>query len=111
MRLWVFIILLGTQVAGATDLPLVGLDRDGNPVELFVKKEKYQKQMTEAIDGVQTSALPVLEKHEKSAPWSLRTIVVGIGLSVQVGIGPIIKLTAAPRFRALFSNSNDPVIP
>lgn len=111
MRLSVLSIVLCAQVAAATDLPLVGLDKDGAPVQMFVKKEKYQEQMAAALKGVQSSALPVLEKHEAANKWSLRTIMIGIGLSVEVGIGPILKLGAAPRFRALFSNSTDPVIP
>ena len=99
------------QASWAGDIPMVGLDRDGSPVELFVKKEAYKKQLTQAVGGVQTSALPVLDKHEKGGAWKLRTIVIGIGLSIEVGIGPILKLSASPRFRAVFSNSNDPVVP
>lgn len=111
MRLLVLALVLCSQLAMAKDLPMIGIDQDGHPVEVFVKKEKYRKQLTDAVKGVQTSALPVLDKHEKSAPWSLRTIVIGVGLSIEVGIGPILKLGAAPRFRALFSNSSDPVLP
>jgi hypothetical protein len=104
-------LVLVNSMAFAADIPMVGIDGDGNPIEVLVKKESYRNTLTKAVNGVQMSALPVLEKHDKGAAWSLRSIVIGIGISVEVGIGSIFKVGAVPRFRALFSNSTDPVLP
>ena len=41
----------------------------------------------------------------------LRTVLVGVGVGVEVGLTKIVKIKTSPRFRLLFSNSVDPVIP
>ncbi|MBI3556952.1 MAG: hypothetical protein HY074_11870 [Deltaproteobacteria bacterium] len=114
MRARWLLILIGAAApfAGCNSdgIPLIGLDDDKNPVEVLVSKADYAKRMGTAVTAVQDSALPALNRRALGGDWLLRTLVVGIGVNAEIGIGPY-KASALPKFRVVFSNSTDPTLP
>jgi len=110
--LTVFVLLFSIQAyCSEDDIPLVGIDKAGSPIQIFVPKKDYQKKFSQLISSVNDSTMPVLEKRNLFQKWSLRTIVVGISVTLEAGFSPIFKLGLLPRFRILFSNSKDAVLP
>ena len=96
-------------------LPLIGSDDVGQTVEVFVSRKKYQGRLKRMIHATQLSAMPALDKaaaaQSERKRMKLRTVVIGIGMDLSVGLPLLITLNATPRFRMAFSNSADPVIP
>ena len=92
-------------------IPVIGVDQNGNPTQVMVSEKDYTDRLTTLISSVQDSALPVLNRREVHKPWMLRTLVFGIGVNAEVGVGPLIKVGAYPRTRLVFSNSTDPTLP
>lgn len=100
--------LLALAFRSEDQIPVVGLTR----TEL-VPVSDFEGSLKNAVETIQSSILPVLERHEKtpSLNWSLQTIGVGIGASAQAGLGPIWNVSAAPRVRLVFTRSPNPVYP
>ncbi len=95
----------------AADILMVGLDKNGAPVDVLVPEAEYRENLRKALTDVQTSTIPVLQnKSETSKGWLLRTAVVGIGVNMEIGIGEW-KFGVLPRFRVGFSNAKDPAMP
>lgn len=92
------------------DVPLVGLDEQGNSVSISMPAEKYGKNLSTAIASVHESVIPALAGRSERGGLALRTVAVGAGVSAEVGIGPL-KVGAFPRFRLMFTNSKDPATP
>ena len=115
MSKWMAVLaLLGAAVAFSAcnpdEIPLVGLDASGNSVELGVSKSKYTERMGTLISTVNESAIPALAHRPAAKALQLRTVVVGVGISTEIGLGPF-KVGAVPRVRVAFTNSSDPVVP
>ncbi len=114
MNKLIFISIIFVSIplfASQDEVPLVGLDSDNQPIEVFINKKEYQGRLGRMISSVQESTLPVLTKRDPRQGWSLRTVMVGIGVSMEVGISKIFKLGAIPRFKVAFTNSSDPGLP
>lgn len=92
------------------DILLVGLDEKDNPAEAVLSRKDYADKVGKALATVQESSVPVLESRNASSGFMLRTLVIGIGVSAEAGIGPF-KVGAVPRFRVAFTNSSDPSLP
>lgn len=90
-------------------LPLVGLDKNGNPTEAFVSETKYTESLTEALTSIEATVLPRLGETSRGE-WKLRTAVVGFGAKAEMGIGPF-KVAFKPKLRAAFTNGAKPPIP
>jgi hypothetical protein len=132
-----FVCALAPAIAQAADVRMIGLDEDGKSVEVVVPKNEYTNRLTHLLGAARDSAAPVLSEvaarnrdaatsgsgnggaasgapaagADSQNPWILRTVVVGMGVSGTIGLGPIIQLTATPRFRVGFTNSSDVAIP
>ena len=107
----IFCLSVWANLAGAANIPLVGLDKDGAPVEVVVPKEKYTTDLRKAVFALETTALPILQKkQEKKSPWMMRSAVFGLGVNPEVGIGEL-KFGFLPRFRIGFSNAKEPSMP
>ncbi len=110
---WLLLILsCATPLAGCNndDIPLLGLDDNKNPIEVLVSKPEYSRRIGLALTAAQDSAIPALNRRTFGGGWGLRTLVLGIGVSAEVGLGPF-KVGAVPRFRVAFTNSTDPSLP
>lgn len=108
---WNIMIVVGLfSMSGCNQLegiPVIGFDSNNNPAQVWVPEKEYSNRVSSAADSLQESALPVLAKRSADSPWGLRTVVVGLGVNTQIGIGPF-QIGALPRFRVVFSNSTDP---
>ncbi len=97
-------------LANATEVvPVVAVNDAGEVVEFAMEKPTYIAQMKATTEAVNDSVLPSLTS--KASPWMLRTVVVGLGLGIEIGLGPVIQLKGTHRFRLVYSNSIDPVVP
>jgi hypothetical protein len=68
--------------------------------------------LTTALGSVGDSITPVLERKEaKQSRWQLNSIGVGLGLSGQIGVGPLLHVSVTPQLRLVFTNSLTPVYP
>lgn len=95
----------------ASDVPMVGLDKDGFPVEILMPQKRYRENLKQAIILIQTSGLSALQKKSENASgWMLRSAVFGIGVSAEVKLSKL-KLALLPRFRIGFSNAKEPSVP
>ena len=96
----------------AGQLPLIGLDEEGNPIASRVDESKYIKHLSRGLISLQESVVPALERAtETEANWKLRTVMVGFGLKAEAGFGPF-KVGVAPRIRGAFTNLNgNPAMP
>lgn len=102
-------------------IPLLGVDRDRNSIVKVVPKDGFQQTLYSAISSVHDSILPTLEQSfeggssmtcsKPSAGWSLRTVGVGVGMSAQIGLGPIWNMTVTPHLRLIFTNTKNPAYP
>lgn len=93
-------------------IPMVGAKEDGSPIEIVVPTKIYSERVQTALTEVETSTLTALSKTTQSSQsWRLRSVVVGLGLNMEIKLGPIIKFGALPRFRVGFSNAKDPSFP
>ena len=103
-----------TAAADSHGIPMVGVKENGNPIEIMVPENMYSERVQTALTEVEMSTLAALSKMSLmpvSKPWMLRSVVVGLGLNMEIKLGPIIKFGALPRFRVGFSNAKEPSFP
>lgn len=112
-RLFGFIMaVLAANTSFAEDIPMLGIAEDGSPVEVLVPESTYKEKLTQAVISLQDSSLNALQsKNTASSGWMLRTAVVGLGVKIELGLGPIVKFGILPRFRLAFTNSKEPSVP
>lgn len=94
-----------------TGIAIVGLDSKGKPMDFFVDPKQYSDKLGELLSSVSDSTMPVLQDLPESKKWGLRTVLVGLGLNMEAGIEPILKVSASPKLKVVFSNSKKPSIP
>ena len=94
-----------------SSIPVVGTDGQGRSIDEEVPETEYSEHLQAIVTTVNDSMTEALSKQNAVASWKLTSVVVGIGLSAEVGVGPIIKAKIAPRFRILFSKNNDAIAP
>ncbi len=92
------------------NITLVGVDESGKEFTLPVPKSVYNERFVAGTSEVANSTVTVLNRHNRT-PWKMRTFVVGMGVSFEIGIGPIVKMSFVPRARLIFSNQKDVLLP
>ncbi len=91
---------------------MIGIDEQGQAIEIFVPEVVYKDKLQTAIQSVQESTTKAIQRQSSQVSnWMLRTVVVGIGVNMEIKVGPIIKLGALPRFRIAFTNAVEPSVP
>jgi hypothetical protein len=113
-RVFSALVFLGVVSAAAADgvsLYRIGIDPDGAPVTEAVDPGGYTRDFGAIVGSVSDSALPVLNRAGPKSAWKLQTLVVGVGVGAEFGIGPILKIKASPRLRMVFSPGEDPALP
>ena len=102
-------------VCGTDEIALVGLDQGQNSVETSIPADEYLRRLSTAVASVRDTTFEVLARRDTPPkalkPWNVHTVVVGVGAELEAGVGPVIKVKAAPRFRLVFSDSDDPALP
>jgi hypothetical protein len=108
--------------AAPASIALVGVDGDKKSVVKNVALDGFQQSLGAALSAVQDSILPSLDQktnfggtcsaeYPQPLQWSMRTVGVGVGMSAQVGAGPIWNITVTPHIRLIYTNSTNPVYP
>jgi hypothetical protein len=101
-----------TSSAYSNDVPVIGIDEQGKVVEEFVPEVLFKEKLSTAVQSVQDSTAKAIKKQiQVPGRWMLRSIVVGLGVNMEIKAGPIIKLGALPRFRVAFTNAVEPSVP
>lgn len=105
-------------VVWAEEIPVVGLDQDRKPFVRGVPAEEFMGKLNSALSATHGSVLPALEARSCEKPaqntkmsWALRTVVVGISVGMEAGLGPIIGMSAGARFRLIYTNHPNPSLP
>ena len=90
---------------------VVGNNDDGSAIEQTIPSGEYSTELAASTSTVADSLQSALTSQINVTNWKLTSVVVGVGIGAQVGIGPIISVKASPRFRMVFSRNSNPVIP
>lgn len=101
----------GGAISQGEKIRLISLDKNGKSIEALITQDEYSQKVAASISAIQNSLLPVLGKREESTsesatlrgPWLLKRIVVGTGISLEVGVGSVARLAIFPRFQMIFS--------
>lgn len=92
-------------------MALIGLDKDGNPVEAFVDEARYTGHVKEMLASTKQSVSPILNNSTTEGNrWGLRSAIVGFGMKGEAGIGTF-RVGVKPRFRVVFGKGPNPPIP
>lgn len=96
---------------------VIGINTLGQAVTHEVPVDVYTEVLATAVSSVQGAIIPALRSAEgqrslsSQKSWQLRTVGVGVGLSGQIGMGPIINVTLSSQLRLVFTNSTEPTYP
>jgi hypothetical protein len=109
----IMVLLLGISGASfANEIPVIGTDEQGQEVVKYFPRNRYARNLAYVIQATQDEALPALNKAKPGKRWKIRTLALGIGVDIKLGLTPFFELGFAPRFRAILTNNKDnPVIP
>jgi hypothetical protein len=105
------LLLAAPAYSNVASIPIVGTDGEGHEIDDQMPGTEYSKNLQVIVTTVNDSMTEALAIQKARASWKLTSILVGIGFGIEAGIGPIITAKAAPRFRLLFSKSDEPVAP
>lgn len=101
--------------AAADKILLIGLDAQRNQTLNEIPASEYRRNLSLAFSAVNNSILPSLRGLEsrstKQRAWHFSSVAVGLGLSAQLGLGPIFSITAYTRLRLIFANSLNAIYP
>lgn len=119
MKYLIFLFVISqcsVAFADETDsIPIVSLDSAGNSAVKVIPSSVYQKTMGDAFTSINASVLPVAEANSAQSSanpkWTLQAIGVGLGVTGQVGAGPIVSIAATARARLIFTNCANAVYP
>jgi|GEM_PF-3397537 len=92
---------------------MIGFDQNGKPIQVLVSQDQYASQVSQSISTFEASLLPILEKKTQNSesqarsrkPWSLKRVVVGTGIGVEVSLGPVAQIGIFPKFRMIFGKT------
>ncbi len=108
MAISFFLALSGCSRDG---IPLLGLDNSGNFITRFASDRQFHDELSKASSQVNESTSIALRTSPQDQSGKLRTVAVGLGFNVTLGLGPALSIGASPRIRFIFSNSRAPIIP
>lgn len=95
---------------------VIGLDAMKRSTPHAIPASLYRKTIVTGVSAFNEAMEPVLKKRDSSqaqtaSEWKLNSIGVGLGMSAQIGLGPLLNLTVSPQLRLIFSDSKNPVYP
>ena len=111
-----FALIMGTcfataQLKASEELPVIGLDENGQEVLTHIPKDRYKKRITEQLGQLQFEALSTLETLQTGKKWKLHTLSLGVSVDIQLGLSSLLAFGITPRFTVVFSNRKNPIIP
>jgi len=93
---------------------VIGVSANHTLVAEPLPVSNYTRFLTTALGSVNDSVAPVLSNRrvpQTQPRWGLNSIGVGLGVSGQIGLGPLFNMTITPQLRLVFSDSKNPVYP
>ena len=103
--------LTGCKGEDSAGVPVVGLDDNGKLISKFVNAKALEGELAKSLSMVEESTLAALAQKPQATGWNLKAIVVGVGVNIEVGIRYLVTLGQGGRWRLVFSQSGDVVIP
>ena len=93
-------------------IPVIAIDKQGNSDVIEVSKEDYLNRLNHSTNTVNDSLIEAFNSTTmtSNSQWHLRTVGVGIGSTMEVGLGKF-KIGATPRVRFMFTNNTTPSLP
>ncbi len=85
--------------------------KSGHTNEFNISRSHYSQKIEKIMNSVNESVLPALEMREDPGSWKLKAVLVGIGLNVEAGLGPIISVAAKSRFQLIYTKNGTPYTP
>ncbi|MCO4795054.1 MAG: hypothetical protein KC493_15160 [Bacteriovoracaceae bacterium] len=90
------------------DIPLIGIDGNGEVHEVSISGKKFKKFNTRAMKYTKEEtlkALSSLDKGEKKS-WKLDAVEVGLAAKAGFGLGNVLKAEAEPAFILVYKKRN-----
>ncbi|MGK5088167.1 hypothetical protein WDW86_11465 [Bdellovibrionota bacterium FG-2] len=103
-------VCLDPTRGSANELHIVGLDKNNQTTSVSVPETVYREALKQVIGSVHGSALKSLSA-KSSGDWMLRTVGVGITVTLAAGLGEIASVSAQKTIRLIYSNSCSPILP
>ncbi|MGZ3749497.1 MAG: hypothetical protein ACXVB4_16400 [Pseudobdellovibrionaceae bacterium] len=96
-------------------IAIISIDAAGKSISKSISAKIFKQNLMASVRSVKSAIQPKLSLMDKKSihnnAWSLRTVGVGIGMSGQFGLGPLIHITLSPKIRLVFTNSLHPIYP
>jgi hypothetical protein len=101
---------------GSREIVVMGLNATEHGTGKKVSLAAYHTALSSALTAVHDSILPSLQESSRIPPalrktLDLRVVAVGVGLTGEVGLGPLFNIDVRPRIRLIFTNSTNPIYP
>lgn len=84
------------------DIPVLGLDEQGNSIVRYMPKGKYIKKYSPLMNEISNKSNHVLEKHSNNKPWKLKRVTIGMEFVFEAEFGPIYKFEFVPAVELRF---------
>ena len=79
--------------------------------EVNLPKARYALKLKNVLSSVNENTLPALSAHESKSKWKLKAFMVGVGLEIKAGFGPIAELKTKPKFRLIYTRKGSAFFP
>ncbi len=84
------------------DIPVLGLDEQGNSIVRYMPKGKYIKKYSPLMNQITNESNKVLERHSQNKPWKLKRVTIGMEFVFEAEFGPIYKFEFVPAVELRF---------
>lgn len=91
-------------------IPMIGLGKNNKALQAAMEDKDYAQNLATMISTLDRSTEEGIRFQASEGKWGVHTVIVGIGFVAEAGIGPL-KVSAEPRFRFVFADSDKPTIP
>ena len=113
LSLGLIVILISALEAWTTEpaITMIGLDSKGHSKAVSLPRSQYQRMLSTAAQTANASLMEAVTTSEPSRKWRLTMIVIGLGVELEVGLGPLGSLRGSSEFNLIYSNKKGPAIP
>ena len=73
--------------------------------------EEYSSRLRILLSSANEAILPAVTRQEHHGGWKLKAVLVGIGLKLEAGLGPVLEFAAKPRLRLVYTPRNSSFFP